>query len=174
MDALEAIFTRRSIRKYTPEPVSEEDLKTLLAAAMSAPSAGNQQPWEFIVIDDRKILDAIPQVHPYSKMLLEASLAILVCGNLEIERHRGYWIQDCSAATQNILLAARALGLGTVWLGVTPNEARVSGIGQLLKLPKSIVPFSLIAVGHPAEEKGRADRFKPERIHRNGWQASAA
>lgn len=167
MDALEAIFTRRSIRAYTSEPVSEEDLKVILEAAMNAPSASNRQPWHFIVVDDRSKLDAIMEVHPYSDMLAQAPLAIVVCGDTKVSS--SYWQQDCSAATENILLAARALGLGTVWLGVYPREDRVKGISRLFQLPAHVKPLAVIAVGHPAEEKGRVDRWQEEKVHRNRW-----
>ena len=167
MDALEAIFTRRSIRKYTSEAVREEDLKTLLEAGMNAPSANNQQPWQFIVVNDRAKLNAIMEVHPYSRMLAEAPMAIIVCGDTTISE--SYWSQDCSAATENILLAARALGLGTVWMGVYPREDRVADVSGLFGLPETVKPLCIIAVGHPAEEKGRVQRYKAERIHHNTW-----
>jgi nitroreductase len=169
MDAMEAIFSRRSIRKYTSQKVSEKVVEELLKAGMAAPSAGNQQPWHLVVIDDRKILDEIPTVHPYSEMLKEAQVAILVCGDLKAEKHTGYWVQDCSAATQNILLAVEAQGLGGVWLGVYPREDRVSGIRKLLNLPDHIVPLSLVPVGYKGERKPPADRYDASRVHRNGW-----
>ncbi len=169
MDAMEAILTRRSIRRYTDDPVPEEVVQQLLKAAMSAPSASNQQPWQFIVIDDRKILDEIPRFHPYSSMLREAKVAILVCGDVTREAFKGYWIQDCSAATENILIAARALGLGAVWLGIYPREERFKKMQALLKLPEHIVPLSLVSIGYPAETKPPSNRFDPSRIHRNGW-----
>ena len=169
MDALEAILTRRSIRQYTTKPVPDEFVTDLLKAGMSAPSAGNQQPWHFMVINDRNILNAIPQFHPYSSMLKEASLAILVCGDEKLEYHQGYWIQDCSAATENILIAAHALGLGAVWLGIYPREERVSGMRNLLALPAHVMPLSLISIGYPAEQKPPADRFDRKKIHYNRW-----
>ncbi|MGC9357393.1 MAG: nitroreductase family protein [Anaerolineae bacterium] len=170
MEALEAILTRRSIRRYTAEPISEETVRKLLEAACSAPSANNQQPWAFVVIDDRELLDTIPdQVHPYSKMLKEAPLAILVCGVSGRERHPGYWEQDCAAATENLLLAAHGLGLGAVWLGVHPREQRVEGMRRLLGIPDDVVPFSLISIGHPAEEKPPSDRYDAHRVHHNRW-----
>jgi len=169
MDAVEAIMTRRSIRKYKTEPVSDELMKRILSAAMAAPTAGNQQEWEFIVITDRKILDAIPDVHPYSRMLLEAPAAILVCGNLQTETKEGYYPQDCAAATQNILLAAHALGLGSVWLGVHPREERVAGIRKLLGIPDHVVPVALVAIGHPAESHPGIDRYDEKKVHRDTW-----
>ena len=169
MDTIEAIHTRRSIRKYTDEPVSEETIETLLRAAMAAPSAGNEQPWHFAVIDDRKLLDEIPKFHPYSTMLKEAPVAILIAGDLSLETYEGYWVQDCSAATQNLLLAAHAEGLGAVWLGVHPVDEREAGMRKLLGIPDNVIPFSLIALGHPAEQKGREDRYQASRVRRNGW-----
>jgi len=169
MEALEAIFSRRSIRQYQSRTVSSEQIETLLKAAMSAPSAGNQQPWHFVVMQERAILNEIPKIHPHSKMLPEAPLGILVCGDLNLERYQHYWMIDCSAATENLLLAAHALGLGAVWLGVYPVEERVTQIRQLLHLSENIVPFSLIAIGYPAEEKPPANRFDPNRVHWEKW-----
>jgi nitroreductase len=167
MDALEVLFTRRSIRQYTDEPVTEEQVRTLLEAGMNAPSANNRQPWHFIVVDERQGLDAIMGVHPHSKMLAQAPLAIIVCA--DITRSERYWQQDCAAATENILLAARALGLGSVWLGVYPKEDRTEGITRLFDLPEHIRPLCVIAVGHPAEEAGRVERYDSSKVHRNQW-----
>jgi nitroreductase len=169
MDALEAIFSRRSIRAYTDEPVAEQDITDLLRAAMSAPSAGNEQPWHFVVLRERAMLDAIPKFHPYSNMLRHTSVAILVCGDLSKEVYKGYWVQDCAAATQNMLVAITAKGLGAVWLGIYPTEERVQGCRQLLGLPDNIVPFSLIPVGYPAEQKSPANRYDAARIHFDRW-----
>lgn len=166
---MKAIRSRRSIRRFTAEPVPDDAIKTLLEAAMSAPSAGNQQPWEFVVISERAVLDAVPGVHPYAQMCREAQAAIVVCGNLERETHKGFWVQDCAAATQNILIAAADLELGSVWCGVYPREDRVRGLRKLLELPAHIVPLSLIPLGHPAEKKPPSARFDPARIHVNKW-----
>jgi len=169
MDTLEAIHGRRSIRRYTGQPVSEQVLEDLLRAAMAAPSAGNQQAWQFVVIDDRDTLNAIPQFHPHSAMLREAPLAIAVCGDTRLERFKGYWVQDCSAAVQNLLLALHAKGLGGVWLGVHPIEERVAKTQELLGLPAEVIPLALVAVGYPAEHKGPDDRYNSARVHRNRW-----
>jgi nitroreductase len=169
MEAMEAILSRRSIRRYTDEPISEKATQELLEAAMSAPSASNEQPWHFVIIDERQILDDIPQYHPYSAMLREAPLAIAVCGDLKRETMKGYWIQDCSAATENILIAAQAKDLGAVWLGVFPREERALAIQKLLGLPEHIIPLSLVSIGYPAEKKPRANRYDPSRIHHNRW-----
>lgn len=136
---------------------------------MSAPSAGNQQPWQFVVINDPAILDKIRSVHSYAEMLKEAPVAILVCGDLQLARMKGFWVQDCSAATQNILIAVQAKGLGAVWLGVYPAEERVKGIQKLLSLPEHVVPFALVPVGYPAETKPPSNRYDTARIHYNKW-----
>ncbi|HXY53456.1 MAG TPA: nitroreductase family protein [Nitrospirota bacterium] len=169
MDALTTIFSRRSIRLYTTKSVSREMVVEILKAAMSAPSAGNERPWHFIVLTDRAILDAIPKFHPYSAMLKQAHVAILVCGDMTLEKHEGYWTLDCAAATENILLAAHAKGLGAVWCGVYPTKERVANLKKLLNLPGHIVPFSLIPLGFPAEEKQTQDRFDGSRVHENRW-----
>jgi nitroreductase len=168
MEAMEAILTRRSIRRYTSQPVSEERIEELLRAAMSAPSTNNGQPWHFVVIDDRKILQEIPRFHPYASMLREAPLAILVCVDRRIN-HEGFLVQDGSAATENLLLAAHALGLGAVWLGIYPLEERISGMRKLLALPETILPLALISIGYPAEKKDKQDRYRAARVHRNRW-----
>jgi nitroreductase len=163
-----AIFARRSIRKYTAELVSEKDVKTMLEAAMAAPSASNRKPWHFIVVTDRQILDSLAGAHPYGKMLLEAPLCIAVCGDKAVSSR--YWVQDCSAATENLLLAAAALGLGAVWLGVHPREERVNPIRKVLNIPENIVPLNLISIGHPAEEKEPRTQYDKLRVHREQWQ----
>jgi len=169
MELSDAIATRRSIRQFQDRPVAEEHIQALIEAAMQAPSAGNQQPWHFVVITDRMQLDAIPSFHPYSKMLLQAPVAILVCGDPAGAPWPDFWVQDCSAATQNLLLAARDRGLGTVWTGVYPVEERMAGCRRLLEIPEHILPFALIPVGWPKGAFQAADRFKPERIHREQW-----
>ena len=168
-EMLDLIHARRSIRAYTPEAVSDDDIAEILDAAMAAPSAGNQQPWHFVVIRDRALLAAVPGFHPHARMAPQAPVAILVCGDPALERHAGYWVQDCSAATENLLLAAAAKGLGAVWCGVHPREERVEGFRRLLGLPAQVVPFAFVPIGHPAESKAPARRFNPERVHRDRW-----
>ncbi|MHA1435516.1 MAG: nitroreductase family protein [Candidatus Heimdallarchaeota archaeon] len=170
MEILEAIKTRRSIRKFTDKPISKEDIDVLLRAAMQAPSAGNNQPWEFIVIDDRKILDSIPDFHPYSDMLKQSPVGILVCGKIDATKYCGFWVQDCSAATQNILLAAHGLGLGSVWLGFYPLQERIDGIRVIFDLPADVYPLSLVALGHPDEKIDFEDRYKKEKVRYNKWK----
>ncbi len=169
MDAIQAILSRRSIRKYRDDPIPDLVVNEILRAAMSAPSAGNEQPWHFVVIRDRGTLDRIPDVHPHARMLKEAPVAILICGDLELEKHKGFWVQDCSAATENLLIAAQSKGLGAVWLGIYPREDRVAGLRRMLDIPKSVIPFSLVPLGHPAEEKQKDDRFNIDRIHLERW-----
>lgn len=166
---MNAILNRKSIRKYTDQPVTDEHITTLLRAAMAAPSAVNEQPWEFVVIRDKGIMKRITEVQEYSQMLLEADAAIVVCGDLTKERYPGFWVQDCSAATENILIQAEDLGLGAVWLGVFPIAERVKNLQTLLNLHENIVPLAIVPVGHPAEQRQAADRFNPERIHLNQW-----
>ncbi len=168
-EAIDNILSRRSTRRYNDRTIEAAALETMLKAAMSAPSAHNQQPWAFVVIDDRKILDSIPEFHPYSKMLYQAPAAIVVCGDLRELPAPYFWQQDCAAATQNILLAANALGIGSVWLGVFPHEELVTKVQELLGIPGDIKPFSIISLGYPSEGKGPSNRFAPERIHHNGW-----
>lgn len=170
MELISGILTRRSIRRYRPSPVPEPVIEELLRAAMHAPSARNEQPWHFIVVDDRELLDQIRNSHPYASMLSEAPLAIIVCGDNSLELSPGYWPVDCAAATQNLLLAAHARGLGSVWLGVYPRTERMEKIRDLFHLPQEVQPFAVIALGEPAENKPTPDRYKPERVKRNGWK----
>jgi nitroreductase len=170
MDAIEAILSRRSIRKYEKKPVSKELIDELLTAAMSAPSAGNEQPWHFVVIQDPKILEEVPKCHPHASFLTEAPVAIVVCGVLQLAKwDKEWWAQDCSAATQNLLIAARAKGLGAVWVGIYPREERVKGIQKLLALPPDIIPLNIIPVGYPAEKRPSESRFQSSRIHYDRW-----
>lgn len=174
MDALEAIHTRRSIRKFTDTPVSEEEVRTLLKAAMAAPSAGNQQPWQFVVVRSKARLQEVAGLHPHVHMAPKAQLGILVCGDTRLEKYAGYWVIDCAAAVQNLLLAAHSLGLGAVWTGIHPMQDRVAAFAKLFGTPEGVIPHSFIPVGHPAEEKQREDRFRPERVHLENFQASGA
>jgi nitroreductase len=169
MNTLEAISTRRSVRSFTSKPIAKEIVEELLRAAMSAPSAGNEQPWQFVVMDDRRMLDRIIDVNPNAKMCKEAQAAILVCGDTSKEKYPGFWVQDCSAAAQNILLAAHDKGIGSVWTGVYPIEERVEGFRRLLGLPENVVPFCLVPLGYPAKQVPQVDRFQRDRVHHNGW-----
>ncbi len=167
MDAIKNLLSRRSIRKYTGKSIPEDLIKILLDAGMHAPSARNLQPWHFVVIHEREMLNKLAMAHPYAKMLEQAGLAILVGGDRNIQEMDGYIVQDCSAATQNIMLAAHASGLGSVWLGMYPREKRMADISKLLNLPEHILPVSLISIGYPDEHKESPDRYKSDRIHYN-------
>jgi nitroreductase len=169
MDAKEAIMTRRSIRRYTKEAVPDEAVDELLHAAMNAPSACAQDPWHFVVIRDPKTLEAVPTVHPYAAMVPKCQAAILVCWDEGLDKHKGFAVQDCCAATENILLAAHARGLGAVWLGCHPRKEREDGLKGLLGIPDHVVPLALVPIGFPGERKGRQDRFRADRVHRERW-----
>lgn len=168
---MKEIFERRSIRKYTAEPVSLEQEEKLLRAAMQAPSAGNEQPWEFIVVRDPETLKKMTKDHPYSTPLLGAPLGILICGDVNKQRFNpyAYWVQDCSAAIQNLLLEAQYLGLGAVWMGLHPIKEREDVLIELFGLPEGVIPLGMIAVGHPAQTVEPVDRYLPERVHREKW-----
>lgn len=169
MNVLEAIFSRRSIRKYTGELVAEDDIKTILKAGFCAPSAMNLQPRHFVVLRDSNILKSIAEIHPYAKMLTQSGCGILVCGDKTKQPEVGYIVEDCSASIQNMLLAAHGLGLGAVWCGVYPREERVKSIAQLLKLPENIVPVGLVVVGHKDETKEPNDRYDEAKVHFDKW-----
>ncbi len=164
-----AVLNRRSIRKYSSQPLEDGVLEEVVRAGMAAPSAHNAQPWHFLVIDQREILDAITGVHPHSKMLKEAPAAILICGEPALSKTPQYIQQDCAAAVMSMLIRISEMGLGSVWMGVHPVPEREEEMRALFKLPEGIIPFALIAVGHPAEEKGPSGRFMAERIHHNKW-----
>ena len=169
MDVTKAILSRRSIRKYTEEPVSDDDIEALLSAAMHAPSAVNEQPWHFVTIKDRKILEAISRVSPTAPMVKYACVAIAVCADKNREKFPGLWVLDCSAAAENILLEATGRRLGAVWTAVYPFEDRIKGIRELLNLPANVIPLCIIPVGRPAETPAPADRFNPSCIHHDTW-----
>ncbi|MCZ7664793.1 MAG: nitroreductase family protein [Thermoleophilia bacterium] len=170
--AYDLLLSRRSIRRYEDRLVPDELVTRLLEAAMAAPSASNEQPWHFVVISRRELLDELSERHPYAGMLREAPLCIVPCGDLDLvpEGVSGeYWVQDVAAATQNLLLAATALGLGTVWCGVHPRPERVDMVREVLGIPSRIVPLCLVPVGYPAEQKPPRTQFDPARVHRDGW-----
>jgi nitroreductase len=169
MDALEAIHTRRSIRRYTAQPVDEETVERILHAGMMAPSAGNQRPWAFVVTRDKEKLLKISQTHKYATMAADAPVAVLVCGDMRGLPSPRFFMQDCAAATENILLAAHALGLGAVWCGVFPDERWTVVYRELFGLPEYVEPFAFIPMGYPAEAKAPPERFDRSRIHAEKW-----
>ena len=173
METINAIMTRWSVRKYKDKKIPDGAVKQLLEAAMQAPSAGNEQPWHFVVITERKILEQVPTFHPHSHMLKEAPLAILVCDDPELEMFKNRGILDCSAAAENMLLAAHSLGLGAVWLGIYPVEERIAGMRRLLNMPSAIIPVALISIGYPNEKERTEYRYKNARVHLNRWRGPA-
>jgi nitroreductase len=166
---MKAILERRSIRKYTDQKITDEQIQILLKAAFAAPSAGNKQSWHFIVVDDRETLNRLADASPNASMLKGASHAIVVCGDTSLELYPGYFAQDCSAATENILVSATELGLGSVWLGVYPKMDRVEKVANIMNTPEGIVPFCMISLGCPAESREPSNRYDDNKVHHNKW-----
>ena len=170
------IMTRTSVRKYTNEAVTKADIETLLRAGMAAPTAVNKQPWHFVVVTDREQLDALAAANRGTRMAAKAPLAIVVCGDMQKTLSgvgQGFWVQDCSAATENILLAAHALRLGGVWTGLYPNEERAKAVRDVVKAPEHIVPLCVIVIGHPADVPTPKDKWKPENVSYNNFGEKA-
>lgn len=174
MEAIEAILTRRSIRKYTDRPISDEDMTTLLRAGMSAPSCTDCRDWAFLVVRDKATLEALAENNGSAAWMLPgAAAAIVVCGDLSraYADCPDYWVIDAANASENILVAANALGIGSVFLGTYPELDLVEGLRRLLQLPGEIVPFAILSLGYPAapERAREKDNFEPERIHYETW-----
>jgi nitroreductase len=170
--ALEVIYSRKSVRNYTGVPATREELQILLKAGMAAPSAVDRRPWAFVVVSDEKLLNKLAEGLPYSKMIVKAKAAIVVCGVLDkaLEGEgQAFWVQDCSAATENILLAAEAIGLGAVWTGMYPSKERMDYVRSVLGMPDRVMPLNVIAVGNPAGVEKPKDKFDPGNIHWNKW-----
>lgn len=173
-DKLRPLFGRRSVRVYREEPVSEELVSDLLKAAMAAPSACARDPWHFVVVRRRETLSRIATALPNGRMLANAALGLVVCGDIERAHGRelSYLLQDCSAAIENILLAAHLLGLGACWLGVHPRQPRVEAVRTAVELPEHIIPVSCIAIGWPGETPSPRTRFDAQRVHQERWNPS--
>ena len=169
MEKLELFFERRSIRKYTDQRIDNETIEKIIKAAMYAPSAVNCQPWHFIVVESREMLERIMEIHPHAGMLSTASHAIIVCGDETLQHDDGYWVVDCGAATQNLLLAAHVLGVGSCWVGLHPREGRKASVSALMNLPGHVKPFALVALGYASGKKERPQRFHREKVHLNQW-----
>ncbi len=170
--AIDALLTRVSVRYFTTEKPSEEQINLILRAGMAAPTAVNKQPWAFIVVDEPELLKEIGERLPNSRVQNDAQVAIVVCGDMSkaLEGEvRDFWIQDASAATENILLAVHALGLGAVWTGLIPSVERSNVAREILNVPEHLVPFCIIPIGYPAEQPQVKDKFKEENIHYNKW-----
>ncbi len=170
---MQNILQRKSVRSFTSEPVSREQIDTLLRAAMAAPTGRDMRPWKFVVIDERALLDTLSARLPYAKMLTQAPAAIVVCGDLSVTDAQGKpstnWTFDCSAATENLLLAAEAMNLGAVWTGVHPYPERIEAVKQTLQLPEHIVPLCVVPIGHPKGNAQPKDKFNADNVRYNGW-----
>lgn len=170
---MQNILARKSVRAYTDSPVSRARIDTLLRAAMAAPTGRDMRPWKFIVIDEKQTLQRLEEQLPYAKMLPEAQVAILVCGDLSVTDKDGKpstnWMFDCSAATENLLLMAEAMGLGAVWTAVYPYEERLKPVTEILELPAHIVPLNVIPVGYPKGDPQPKDKYDADNVHFNGW-----
>ncbi len=169
MDAKTALYTRRSIRAYTGRPLTDEEISDILRAGFSAPSCANLRPLHFIVVRERATLELIVSVHPHSKAVLQAGCCIVVCADRNLHDNLYYDNQDASAAIENMLLMAHGMGLGGLWMGLRPDEDKAAPIAAALGLPGSVLPFGLVAVGEPAEEKDAPDRTLPDRVHWDRW-----
>lgn len=173
---IEDIMTRTSVRAYSDREVESEQIDTLLRAAMAAPTAGNKQPWRFVVINNKTTLNAISENFYTMTMAKDASAAVIMCGDVTATFDgdaRDYWIQDVAAASENLLLAAHAMGLGAVWCGIYPQMSRVEQFSEMLHLPENIIPMACICVGYPSGETTPKDKWKPEYIHYNTWDSVA-
>ncbi len=170
MDAVEALLTRRSIRKYTEVAISDADVETMLACAMAAPTAFNQQSWRFVVVRDQDLRARLSVASTHAGMLAQAPLVIVVCGDVTAERHEDtYWAQDATAALENILIAANSLGLGAVWVGVHPWSDRIKTVSSVLELPPEVKPLGMVGVGHPAEQHPPSQRLDWTKVHFDRW-----
>ncbi len=169
MDAVDAIMTRRSVRDFTDEPVIDADLEAVLRAAMAAPSASNERPWHFIVVRDETARHRLARATPFSGPIARAPVAFVVCADRLAVRHKGFWVIDCAAAIENALLAAHSIGLGGVWIGVHPSRVMVASVRSAIKLPRHVVPHSMVALGHPSRVPPPVDRFDSARVHLESW-----
>lgn len=164
---LETIFNRKSVRKYSERPVEKEKLEMLVRAGMAAPSSRDRRPWEFIIVTDRNLLDTMGDGLPLARMLKDTKQAIIVCG--DTIKSNNAWLLDCSAAAQNVLLAAESMGLGAVWTAVYPYPDRMKVVRDALKLPEHIIPLTAIPIGYPTGIEKPKDKFNMQQVHVNGW-----
>lgn len=166
---MDPIFERRSIRRFTEKNVEDSKVMQLLKAAMFAPSARNARPWQFIVVRDKDKLKKLSETHQSAYMVKDASVAIVVCGDLRVQSYKDYWVLDCSAATENILLETVQLGLGAVWVAVYPREERIHHVKETLNIPEGIIPLCIVPIGYPAETPEPKERFDQSKIHYEKW-----
>jgi nitroreductase len=171
-ETLKTIFSRKSVRKYKNEPIEKDKIILLVKAGMAAPSAVDKRPWDFIVVTDKKILKELSDKLPYAKMTQNAAVAIIVCGNIE-KQYQGkdsvFWIMDCSAATENILIAAESLGLGAVWTAVYPEKERINSVKKILNIPENVIPLNVIPIGIPLSTEMPKNKYDPSQLHFNKW-----
>ncbi len=172
MDIFDAIFTRRSIRKFTDTPISDAHIERILQAAMAAPSAHNKQPWKFIIVRDKERFAGIAERNQYAQMALHASVCIAVCADTRPEDSRIFWQQDCAAAIQNMLLAARGLGIGSVWTGIYPNEERAQAFSEFFALPQGVIPIGIVVCGYPDQPFKTRDTYDTGKIFYEKWDES--
>lgn|SRR5574344_996532 len=168
-NAIDTIYDRRSIRKYLDKEVNSDLVQEVLRAGIFAPSAANKQPYHFIVFDNKEKIAQIKEIHPYAKTLETAPICIMVCGDTQQQMAEGFYICDCSAVCENILLAAEALGLNTCWMGIYPWKELTDNMAKFLDLPDNVKPFAIIALGYGAVDLPRAKRFDETKIHYNNW-----
>jgi nitroreductase len=169
MDAMQALMTRRSVRSFTEEPVTDAELDALLRAAMAAPSATNERPWRFVIAREEATRQKLAKATPFATPIAKAPVGIVVCGDKNATRRLSFWVIDCAAAIENLLLAARATGLGGVWIGVYPIRPFVLSVRHVIGTPRHVVPHSMLAIGHPTETPPSVDRFDEGFIHRERW-----
>ncbi|NHJ14155.1 MAG: nitroreductase family protein [Candidatus Thorarchaeota archaeon] len=171
MNVQDAILARRSIREFRSDALPSNTIDSLLRAAMAAPSAGNQRPWQFIVVTKREGIDAIIEAYPYAKMIRSVPAAIVVCFDKALEKYEGYWTMDCAAAVENILIATTGMGLGSLWLSVYPEEEyhNMAILHEKLNIPTNVIPFCIVPVGYAAKEPETRDRFESLKIHYEKW-----
>ena len=168
METIRAIMTRRSIRTWTAEPVTADERKIIMEAAMNAPSAADARPWHFVTMDDPEVISRFTDLGG-TEMLSESTFMVMVCGDESMETYPGFWPQDCSCAAQNMQLAAHDIGIGCVWIAIYPIEERVEVCRKVLGIPDAITPFALLAMGVPNEVLPPEERYDQERVHHNGW-----
>lgn len=169
MTRSDPVMARRSTRNFKSDQVEEAKVERLLRAAMNAPSASNEQPWHFLITRDTAVLRELNRVHPIPGGLLGAPMAIVVCAEPDLAKEKGFWIEDCSAATMSLLIEAEETGLGSVWLGLHPVKERVDAVRAVLGIPESIVPFAIVPIGYSNEVKGSVDRYRIDRVHYDRW-----
>ncbi len=172
-EVIKTILERRSVRKFSDKPIEKEKIELILKAGMASPSARNRQPWKFFVVDDRDLLNKLADELPYAKMLYNAPLCIIPCGDIRDKEDltaQTFWVQDCSASVQNILIAVQSLGLGAVWTACYPKEDRIKIPQNILNMPEGIIPLCVIPIGYPEDKTEAKDKFKQENIIWNKFQ----